>query len=218
MMDMENDDKQFDAFLDKNLNAPVPPETEHRLQNRFVAFQESITASRQKKKPIRVFPPQWRYAVPSFLILAIIVWTVFSFGPSGTDTRPAVQMAPPLYTVCIDAGNEMKCDTAADSPAECLASAIKECLFSKELLLADKGTAGLEAVEVDVNYGGNDKGNPVAGRQDSSCVELNVSMRFDHKLSASEERNILQHVSDNCLLCEEYQDVYCVSYTILGTA
>lgn len=215
---MENDDKQFDAFLKKNLNAPVSPETEHRLQNRFRAFQESITASPQKEKQFPVFPPQWRYAVPSCLILAIIAWTVFSFGLSGTDTRPVVQIDPPRYTVCIDAGDDMQCATAAESPAECLASAIKECLFSKELLLADKGTAGLEAVEVDVNYGGNNKGNPVAGPQDSSCVELNVSMRFDHKLSASEELNILQHISDNCLLCEEYRDLYCVSYTIQRTA
>lgn len=215
---MENDAKQFDAFLKKHLNAPISPETEHRMQNRFTAFQEGITASQQKEKPFSGFPLQWRYAVPSCLILAIIVWTAFRFGLSGTDIRPVVQIDRLQHMICIDAGDDMYFDAADESPAECLALAIKECLFSKELHLADKGTAGLEAVDVDINYGEKNKGSSVSGRQGSSCVELNVSMRFDHKLSALEEQNIIQHVSDNCLLCEEYRDAFCVSYTILRTS
>lgn len=215
-MEMENDDKKFEAFLKMHLNAPISPEAEHRLQNRFTAFQESIAASPQKEKPFPGSPLQWRYAVPSCLILAIIAWTVLRFGPTGPDTRFMVQIDRPQHTVCIDAGDDMQCDTAAENPAECLATSIKECLYSKSLFLADKGTAGLEAIDVDINYGDENKGNPVSSRQGSSCVELNVSMLFDHKLSAPEERRIIQHVSDNCLLCEEYRDSFCVSYAILN--
>ncbi len=212
MPDTENE--KFDAFLKEKLDIDVTPEIEQQLRGRFRKFQAHIYEQEPLKQPFSRILFQWRFALATCLVLIFSAVLYFSTDVYRSGHDPIVHRRLPANNTCIDPEKDIQCKPAIKGTAECLAFGLKECVNSTIALYAGNEKPMLQDINVKITQKKDLENNAPAMPEKERCTEFNVLVKFNKEVTLSEQKKLLDRISDNCKICVDYQDDICIAYNI----
>jgi hypothetical protein len=205
MEDKKEIDRQFDRFLTRMLDEEIPAELQERLRQSLNKFRPPMPQGFLKGIS---FPPVWKYAVLSGLVLALLAGIYLYY----SDFQPENKV--PLQTVCLKTKDSQHCDLI-ENQSDCLARLLKECIQAKVHDLALHAKIDSRAIDIQVAEE-TDTGR--CGKQESIVENqrvLKVVVQIKDSITLAQKENLVRAAINHCPLCEDDRQFACVSYQIL---